>query len=152
MQVSDQTPEQVQASIEKVAAEAITEVLEGNGLRYSLAQRGTGKISCASPPTKFHSSGRARTADSSRRTRCLFATEQSSQVQPLTPHLVPRHSAGGQSKYVEELDRNYLEYKQMMREFADASQVRKTTMMTRLMQASCSIVCTSAMIVCSSLV
>ena len=37
---------------------------------------------------------------------------------------------------MEELDRNYLEYRQMMREFADASQVRKTTMMTRLMQAS----------------
>ena len=63
-----QTPEQVQARIEKVAAEAIDEVLEGDGLRYSLAQRGT----------------------------------------------------GGQTQYVAELDRNYLEYKKMMREFADA--------------------------------
>jgi hypothetical protein len=49
LQVSDQTPEQVQASIEKVAAEAISEVLEGNGLRYSLAQRGTGRISFSLP-------------------------------------------------------------------------------------------------------
>jgi meiotic recombination protein SPO11 len=80
--VTDQTPEQVQTAIEKVAAEAIDEVLEGNGLRYTLAQRGT----------------------------------------------------GGQSTYVPELDRNYLEYRRMMREFADASQVKKTTMMTRLMQ------------------
>jgi meiotic recombination protein SPO11 len=80
--VTDQTPEQVQSAIEKVAAEAIDEVLEGNGLRYTLAQRGT----------------------------------------------------GGHSQYVPELDRNYLEYRRMMREFADASQVKKTTMMTRLMQ------------------
>lgn len=81
-EVTDQTPLQVQASIEKVAAEAIDEVLEGNGLRYALAQRGT----------------------------------------------------GGQTQYVKELDRNYLEYRKMMREFSDASQVKKTTMMTRLMQ------------------
>ena len=64
--MTDQTPEQVQTAIEKVAAEAIDEVLEGNGLRYTLAQRGT----------------------------------------------------GGQSMYVPELDRNYLEYRRMMREFA----------------------------------
>jgi hypothetical protein len=52
-----------------------------------------------------------------------------------TAHRISRlFVTGGQSKYVEELDRNYLEYRQMMREFADASQVRKTTMMTRLMQ------------------
>ena len=84
-EVTDQTPQQVQATIEKVAAEAIDEVLEGNGLRYALAQRGT----------------------------------------------------GGTTVYVKELDRNYLEYKQMMREFSDASQVKRTTMMTRLMQVRC---------------
>jgi meiotic recombination protein SPO11 len=81
-EVTDKTPEQVKECIETIAAEAISEVLEGNGLRYTLAQRGT----------------------------------------------------GGHTQYVEELDRNYLEYRKMMREFADASQVKKTTMMTRLMQ------------------
>lgn len=49
VQVSDQNPEQVQASIEKVAAEAISEVLDGNGLRYSLAQRGTGNCKIFRP-------------------------------------------------------------------------------------------------------
>ena len=60
VQVSDQTPEQVQASIEKVAAEAISEVLDGNGLRYSLAQRGTGNRTTpafdpgAQSPARWH--------------------------------------------------------------------------------------------------
>ena len=82
-QVHDKKPEEVRATIESVAAEAVDEILQGNGLRYTLAQRGT---------------------------------------------------AGQTAQYVEELDRNYLEYRKMMREFADASQVKKTTMMTRLMQ------------------
>jgi len=95
-EVTDQTPQQVQATIEKVAAEAIDEVLEGNGLRYALAQRGT----------------------------------------------------GGTTVYVKELDRNYLEYKQMMREFSDASQVKRTTMMTRLMQVRCAHTSVPSMYTC----
>jgi hypothetical protein len=74
-EVSDQSNEMVQANIEKVAAQAILSILDGNGLQYTLAQKG----------------------------------------------------GGTNTQFVKELDRNFLEYKTMKRQFADSSQVRIET-------------------------
>ncbi|EKX39294.1 Spo11-3/Rhl2/Bin5/Top6A3 vegetative topoisomerase VIA [Guillardia theta CCMP2712] len=81
-EVSDQSPEEVRKNIELVACQAVASILDGRGLAFTFAQRGS-----------------------------------ATNVQ-----------------FVPELDRNYLEYKAMKRQFADSSQVKRTTMMTRLMQ------------------
>ncbi|KAJ1467645.1 Spo11/DNA topoisomerase VI subunit A [Baffinella frigidus] len=49
-------------------------------------------------------------------------------------YTLAQKGGGANTQFVPELDRNYLEFKSMKRQFADSSQVRKTTMMTKLMQ------------------